>query len=104
MYIFRRGADHARGRELLIWQSRKAGVLRKRIHQAGVEGMLLVGVVVTLVRGRGLRRAQPEGVHGVVLIYFYVQEIWIALEQHRGKSIHLGCSRAGFERRAHGVD
>ena len=85
------------GVEFLRREGRKAGISRKRIHQAGVEGLLLVGVVVILVCGCRLRRAQPEGVYGVALVDFYIQEIRVALEQHGGQAIYLWCFRARFE-------
>src|ERR1700722_20519326 len=61
--------------------------------------MLLVGVVVTLIRGGCLGRAEAEGVYREFLIYFCVQQIWIAVAQSRRQAIHAGGSRARLERR-----
>ena len=80
MNILRGGVHQTLGVQFLRGERGQAGVLRKGIHQAGMEGELLVGVVVTLVRSCGLRRSQPEGVYGVTLIDFYIQEIWVALK------------------------
>src|ERR1700722_18917980 len=61
--------------------------------------MLLVRVIVTLIRGGCLCRAEAERVYRELLIYFCVQQIWIALEQSRRQAIHAGSSRARLKRR-----
>ena len=61
---------------LHLRRTQDAGVARKRVHQSGVEGTLLGGVVVVLVRGCGLRARQAERLGRILSVDLGVDRNW----------------------------